>query len=128
MAGSRLISIVVPAMNEEENVQPFYEAVSAVIDPMTDYQWDIVFVDDGSTDQTVTRVLALRELDQRVRLLQLSRNFGSYAAIRAGFDYALGDAVITISADLQDPPHLFKAFAERWNEGNHIVWGVREQR
>lgn len=128
MAGSRLISVVVPAMNEQDSVRPFYEAVRAVIDSLTDFQWDIVFVDDGSTDQTVERILAIREEDPQVRLLQLSRNFGSYAALRAGFDYALGDAVITISADLQDPPHLFKAFTERWSEGNHIVWGVRERR
>lgn len=128
MAGSRLISVVVPAMNEQDNIKPFYEAVRLVIDSLTGFQWEIVFVDDGSTDQTVERILAIREGNPQVRLLQLSRNFGSYAAIKAGFDYAHGDAVITISADLQDPPHLFKAFSERWSEGNHIVWGVREQR
>ena len=128
MSRPRLISIVVPAMNEQENILPFYEAVKAVTDSLPDFQWELLFVDDGSTDSTVERILALRETDERVRVLQLSRNFGSYAAIKAGFDKARGDACISISADLQDPPELFRAFATKWLEGYHIVWGVREQR
>jgi dolichol-phosphate mannosyltransferase len=115
-------------MNEEENVQPFYDAVKAVTDTLPEFRWEFIFVDDGSTDETVSRVLALRKTDPRVHLLQLSRNFGSYAAIKAGFDYAHGDAVISISADLQDPPELFRQFTARWKEGYHIVWGVREGR
>jgi glycosyltransferase involved in cell wall biosynthesis len=128
MPGSRLISVVIPAMNEEDNIQPCYEAVKAVIDHLSEFQWEMIFVDDGSTDATVERILAVREKDPRVRVLQLSRNFGSYAAIKAGFDYAHGDACITISADLQDTPDLFRPFTARWQEGYHIVWGVREQR
>lgn len=115
-------------MNEEENVQPFYEAVKAVTDSLLDFDWEIIFVDDGSTDATVERIMAVRENDPRVCVIQLSRNFGSYAAIKAGFDYARGDACISISADLQDPPELFRSFAALWKEGYHIVWGVREQR
>jgi len=128
MASSRLISIIVPAMNEQDNVQPFYDATKAVTDSLSDFEWEIIFVDDGSTDSTVERILDLREKDPRVCVLQLSRNFGSYAAIKAGFDYMRGDACITISADLQDPPDLFRSFTARWQEGHHIVWGVREQR
>src|SRR6266850_596218 len=128
MPGARLISIVVPAMNEQENVLPFYEAVKAVTDSLPEFEWEFIFVDDGSTDDTLKRILALRKTDPRVRSLQLSRNFGSYAAIKAGFDHARGDACITISADLQDPPDLFRYFTAQWQEGNHIVWGVREQR
>lgn len=128
MTNTSLISVVVPAMNEEENVQPFYDAVTAVTDELSEYDWEFIFVDDGSTDQTLPRIQALREKDARVHALQLSRNFGSYAALRAGFDYAHGDAVITISADLQDPPMLFRPFLERWQQGYHTVWGVREQR
>jgi len=123
-----VISIVVPALNEQENILPFYEVTKGVIDSLPDFVWEIVFVDDGSTDSTVDRVLALREKDPRVCILQLSRNFGSYGAIKAGFDYAHGDAVISISADLQDPPGLFRSFVAHWQEGYHIVWGVREQR
>lgn len=128
MTRQPLISIVVPALNEQENILPFYEVTKGIIDSLPDFGWEIVFVDDGSTDSTVDRVLALREKDSRVCILQLSRNFGSYAAIKAGFDYAHGDAIISISADLQDPPELFRSFAARWREGYHIVWGVREQR
>ena len=128
MPSPRLISIVVPAMNEQENILPFYEAVRAAIDSLPDFQWEIILVDDGSTDSTAERILALREKDARVCLLQLSRNFGSYAAIKAGFDYAHGAAVISISADLQDPPELFRAFTAHWQNDYHIVWGVREQR
>ncbi|MEW6207221.1 MAG: glycosyltransferase family 2 protein [Acidobacteriota bacterium] len=128
MANPRLISVIVPAMNEQDNVEPFYAAVRAVTDSLPDFDWEIIFVDDGSTDATVERILAVREKDPRVCALQLSRNFGSYAAIKAGFDYARGDACITISADLQDPPELFRSFAARWQEGYDIVWGTREQR
>jgi len=128
MTDSRLISVVAPAMNEEDNVLPFYEAVKSVTDSLPEFRWEFIFVDDGSTDTTIERMLAVREKDRRVRVVQLSRNFGSYAAIRAGFDYARGDACITISADLQDPPDLFREFASRWQEGHHIVWGVREER
>jgi polyisoprenyl-phosphate glycosyltransferase len=115
-------------MNEQDNVQPFYEAVKAVTDSLLDFDWEIIFVDDGSTDATVERVMTVRENDPRVCVIQLSRNFGSYAAIKAGFDYARGDACISISADLQDPPELFRNFAALWQQGYHIVWGVREQR
>jgi len=115
-------------MNEQENIQPFYEAVKRVTDSLPDYHWEIIFVDDGSTDATAERVRALREEDPRVRLLQLSRNFGSYAAIKAGFDHAHGDACISISADLQDSPELFRSFTAKWREGYQIVWGVREGR
>lgn len=128
MPNSRLISVVVPVMNEQENVQPFYEAAKAVTDSLPDFQWEFIFIDDGSTDSTIERILTLREVDPRVRILQLSRNFGSYAAIKAGFDYARGDAVISISADLQDPPELFRSFTTRWKESYDIVWGVRERR
>lgn len=128
MASRRLISVIVPAMNEQDNVQPFYEAVKSVTDTLLDFDWEIIFVDDGSTDDTVGRIMAVRENDPRVCVIQLSRNFGSYAAIKAGFDYSRGQACISISADLQDPPELFRQFAALWQEGYHIVWGVREQR
>jgi dolichol-phosphate mannosyltransferase len=128
MRPTRLVSVVVPALNEEENVKPFYEAVKGVTDSLGSFEWELLFVDDGSTDDTVARLQALRERDSRIRVVQLSRNFGSYAALKAGFDHARGDAVITISADLQDSPELFTTFVEKWRQGYHIVWGVRAQR
>jgi glycosyltransferase involved in cell wall biosynthesis len=128
MSNRSLISVVVPALNEEENVDPFYKAVSSVLDSLSDLEWEIIFVDDGSTDSTVERIVALHERDPRVCLLQLSRNFGAYAAIKAGLDCARGDAVVSICADLQDPPELLRSFVDQWREGYHIVWGVREGR
>jgi polyisoprenyl-phosphate glycosyltransferase len=124
----RRVSVVVPAMNEAENVAPLYEALRSVTDALGDLDWEFLFVDDGSTDGTLARLLALRARDARIRILQLSRNFGSYAAIKAGFDHARGDACITISADLQDPPELFRSLAAKWEENYHVVWGVRERR
>ena len=124
----RRVSVVVPAMNEEENVAPLYEAIRSVTDALADLDWEFLFVDDGSTDGTLARLLALRARDPRIRILQLSRNFGSYAAIKAGFDHARGDACITISADLQDPPELFRSLTAKWGENYHVVWGVRERR
>jgi glycosyltransferase involved in cell wall biosynthesis len=124
----RLISVVVPAMNEEESLHLFYQAVRGVTDRLAEFDWEFIFVDDGSTDRTLPVLLDLRERDPRVSVIQLSRNFGSHAALRAGIDYAWGDAVITISADLQDSPELFTQFVERWQEGYHTVWGVRASR
>jgi dolichol-phosphate mannosyltransferase len=115
-------------MNEEENVGPLYDALRSVTDGLADLDWEFLFVDDGSTDGTLARLLALRRGDPRIRVLQLSRNFGSYAAIKAGFDHARGDACITISADLQDPPELFRSLTAKWAESYHVVWGVRERR
>lgn len=128
MASPSLISVIVPVMNEEENVPLFYDAVRAVTDSLNELEWEFIFVEDGSTDRTLERLLALRVKDPRVKILQFSRNFGSYPALRAGLDYSQGDACITISADLQDSPELFRSFLAQWQEGSDIVWGVRAQR
>lgn len=122
-----LVSIVVPSYNEEENVQPFYHAISEVMSH-THYDWEIIFVNDGSRDRTVAAVEALRQQDKRVKLISLSRNFGSYSAISAGLLYAAGDGIVVISCDLQDPPELIQQFIERWEGGADIVWGVRASR
>jgi dolichol-phosphate mannosyltransferase len=123
-----LISVVIPAFNEESNIQPFFEELRATIDRLPEVDWEIIFVDDGSSDTTVAKVIALHEVDQRVKAVQLSRNFGSHPALSAGLSYAGGDAAVVISADLQDPPALIEAFLEQWRQGYHIVWGIRETR
>jgi glycosyltransferase involved in cell wall biosynthesis len=128
MPNPQMISVVIPALNEEENIEPVYERLRTVAGSLPHFRWEFIIVDDGSSDHTLDRVIRLRERDPRVCALSLSRNFGSYAAIRAGFDHARGDAVISISADLQDPPELFRALTQRWQEGFDIVWAVREQR
>jgi dolichol-phosphate mannosyltransferase len=123
-----LISVVIPAFNEESNIQPFFEELKVTIDQLPEVDWEIIFVDDGSTDKTVARVTALHEVDHRVKAVQLSRNFGSHPALSAGLSYASGDAAVVISADLQDPPALIETFLEQWRQGHHIVWGIRETR
>lgn len=122
-----LLSIVVPTYNEEENVPVFYEEVSAVLNQLP-YEWEMIFVNDGSRDRSADKVKELHVRDPRVRLLSLSRNFGSYSAISAGLLYAHGDAMVCISCDLQDPPELIFEFVKHWEEGADIVWGVRASR
>lgn len=122
-----LISIVVPVYNEESNIQPFYEALtSAVAGLNTDFE--MVFVDDGSTDHTYALLCLLAGEDCRVRALRFSRNFGSHPALTAGLRHSRGQAAIVISVDLQDPPELIGQFLEHWRGGHHVVWGVRESR
>jgi dolichol-phosphate mannosyltransferase len=128
MPDKPLITVVTPVMNEEENIVLFYEAVAKVTESLDSFAWEFLFIDDGSTDRSFELMMQLHEQDPRVRALQLSRNFGSYPAIRAGFEHARGDAVIAISCDLQDSPEVFIPFTELWQQGHEIVWGVRAQR
>ena len=122
-----LVSVVVPVFREELNIRPFYDALlEAVAD--ADFDIELLFVDDGSPDETWQHVQKLASDDERVRALRFSRNFGSYAAIAAGLSGARGDAVVCISVDLQDPPSLITQFVKKWREGNDIVWAVRESR
>lgn len=122
-----LISVVVPVFNEEDNVQPFHDALRAAMEGQP-YDWEIVFVNDGSRDRTLDVIRELHAQDARVHALSFSRNFGSHAALAAGLKAARGDAVAVISVDLQDPPALIPQFARAWQEGHDIVWGVRATR
>jgi polyisoprenyl-phosphate glycosyltransferase len=123
-----LIAIVVPVFNERDNLRPFYEEVTAVIRSMRDYDWEIVFVDDGSRDGSFEVVGALRAHDERVLAVRFPRNFGSHIAIAAGIDFCHGDAAIVMAADRQDPPALIREFVDRWRDGHDVVWGARTGR
>jgi polyisoprenyl-phosphate glycosyltransferase len=123
-----LIAIVVPVHNEKDNLARFHEEVSAVMRALGDYDWEFVFVDDGSTDGSFEILTTLRDLDERVTALRFPRNFGSHVAIAAGIDYSKGDAAVIMAADLQDPPSLIKDFVARWREGFDVVWGARSGR
>jgi dolichol-phosphate mannosyltransferase len=123
-----LATAVVPCMNEEDNLGLFHERMSAVLDSEFGGRWEIVFVDDGSTDRTAHLIRELSERDPRVRGIRLTRNFGSHTAIAAGLDTAQGDVAIILAADLQDPPEVIPEFVARWREGHDIVWGARETR
>jgi polyisoprenyl-phosphate glycosyltransferase len=123
-----LIAIVVPVFNERENLRPFYDAVADVIGLMPEYDWEFMFVDDGSRDGSFDAVSALRDRDGRVQALRFPRNFGSHIAIAAGIDHCRGDAAIVMAADRQDPPSLIREFVRCWREGYDVVWGARTGR
>ncbi len=120
-----IISIVVPSFNEQDNVGPLVEALRGVLDSIT-AEYEIIFVSDGSTDATGSRVAELHRKDPRVKLIELSRNFGHQLALMAGLDVAAGDAVITMDADLQHPPTLITEMLARWQDGEDVVHAVRQ--
>jgi glycosyltransferase involved in cell wall biosynthesis len=124
-----LLSVVVPVKNEEEAILPFVERVGAILEEVADGKgWEILFVDDGSTDSTLAAIVAANQRDPRVRALSLSRNFGKEAALSAGLDHARGDAVVPMDADMQDPPEVLPEMVARWREGHEMVFGVRRCR
>ena len=123
-----LIAVVVPVFNERDNLAPFHEAVAGVVRSLRDYDWEFVFVDDGSRDGSFEVLTALRARDEHVLALRFPRNFGSHVAIAAGIDYCRGDAAIVMAADLQDPPALIRDFVDRWRGGYDVVWGARTGR
>lgn len=122
-----LISVVVPVYNEEANIQNFYDRMAAAVQGQP-YDMELIMINDGSRDRSFELLKGIAEKDARVVAVNLSRNFGSYAAINCGWQMAKGDAVMSISCDLQDPPEIINEFVPQWQAGNHIVWGVRAGR
>ena len=102
-----------------------FERAMAALDSMA---YELIFVDDGSTDGSYEKLVALANADADTKIIKFSRNFGHQIAITAGIDLAKGDAVVVIDADLQDPPEVIKAFVEKWQEGYDVVYGVRAKR
>lgn len=119
-----MISIVTPVYNEEENVVFFHDAVARVM-KTTGYDYEIIYVNDGSRDHTEELIEKLASQDPHVRVLEFARNFGHQIAITCGMDYARGDAVITMDGDMQHPPELIPKLLEKWQEGYDIVQTVR---
>jgi polyisoprenyl-phosphate glycosyltransferase len=122
-----LLSLVVPVFNEEESIDIFLDTVPALM-ARDGFRFEIVFVNDGSRDDTLARLLDHSAADRRLRVVNLSRNFGKEAALTAGIDHARGDIIVPMDIDLQDPPELIEPFMARWREGYDIVYGVRRQR
>jgi glycosyltransferase involved in cell wall biosynthesis len=125
---SKLVSIVTPFYNEEDAVEPFYRALRPTLDQLPDLRFEVICVDDGSRDATLTKLISLADLDPCFSVIELSRNFGKEAALTAGLDAAKGDAVIPIDADLQDPPELIPALIAAWQEGADVVLARRSDR
>jgi glycosyltransferase involved in cell wall biosynthesis len=120
-----LISVSAPVLNEEEILPIFYERVCAAL---STYNFELVLVDDGSTDRTPEILDELASTDPRVKVVRLSRNFGYQPAVAAGLDHCAGDAVVTIDADLQDPPELIPELISEWERGADVVYAVRRDR
>ena len=125
----KLLSIVVPVFNEEDNVVPLYTAVNQVMTTLADrYDHEFIFTDNHSTDQTFQRLELLAREDKRVRIFRFSRNFGFQRSILTGYLRARGDAAIQLDCDLQDPPELIPEFTRLWEAGHQVVYGVRRSR
>jgi dolichol-phosphate mannosyltransferase len=120
-----LLSIVAPMLDEEGTARAFYDRVRAALDGL---RWELVIVDDGSSDGTPRILAELAAADERVKVITLSRNFGHQPAITAGLDHATGDVVVMIDADLQDPPELVATMLEHWRAGSDVVYATRTDR
>ena len=124
----KLITILVPAYNEQEVLPMLYERLTSLIEKIPNYDFEILFVNDGSKDNTLSIITKLRESDKRICYVNLSRNYGKETAMIAGLDYAKGDAVVIIDADLQDPPELIPEMIKYWEEGYDDVFAKRRSR
>ncbi len=122
------ITIIVPAYNEEESLPILFPRIISLIDSMTNYEFEVLFVDDGSKDKTLELIKAQRAIDKRFSYVNFARNFGKETAMIAGLDYATGDAVIFIDADLQDPPEVIPELIYWWEQGYDDVYAKRNSR
>ena len=128
MEAQRLLSLVVPVYNESDTIGVFYERATKALAAIPGLNYEVLFVDDGSRDDSYAQLLKLAQRDSRLRIIKFSRNFGHQIAITAGIDRAIGDAVAVIDADLQDPPEVIASMVDRWREGYDVVYGVRAGR
>jgi dolichol-phosphate mannosyltransferase len=124
-----IVSLVIPVLNESDNLEVLWARLCEVTAGIPDVEFEAVFVDDGSTDDTAQRIDSLPPTTNlHWLLIRLSRNFGHQAAITAGMQHATGDAIIFLDADLQDPPELIPVFIDKFREGHDVVYGVRQNR
>lgn len=123
-----LVSIVTPFYNEGEGVNHFYQVILQTLEQLPDFDFEIICVDDGSQDNTLEQLIAISQLDPRVTVLEFSRNFGKEPAMSAGINSSIGDCIIPIDADLQDPPALIPEMLKKWQEGAEVVLAKRVDR
>ena len=119
------VTILIPCYNEEGSLDALYEALKELMDFQTDYTWEVLMVNDGSKDRTIDIIKQLREKDKRICYVNLSRNFGKENAMLAGFDYATGDCMVIMDADLQHPPMTISDMLAKWEEGYEDVYAKR---
>lgn len=121
----RLITVITPVYNEEGNLDVYYKGICETLFPLQKYEFEIIFIDDGSTDKSWGKILDICNRDRHFNAIRLSRNFGSHCAVTAGLDRARGDAAVILACDLQDPVETVIEFLKKWEEGYQIVWGER---
>ena len=122
------ISLVIPMYYEEQVAEECYKRVSKVLKGLKDYDYEIIFVNDGSKDKTLPILEKIADKDKKVKIVSFSRNFGHQAAVTAGLKYVTGDAVVIMDADLQDPPELVPDMLKKWEEGYEVIYGKRKKR
>ena len=122
------ISIIIPAYNEQESLPILYEILTKLMDSMENYQFEVLFINDGSKDKTIEIIKELRQKDERICYVDFARNFGKEIAMIAGLDYATGDCVVFMDADLQDPPELIPEIVKYWEQGYDDVYAKRRSR
>ena len=122
-----VISIVCPCFNEEQVIEIFLEHIERVLEKI-EKKYEIIFINDGSLDDTLTILLEMKNKHNNIRILNLSRNFGKEAALTAGLEHSSGDIIIPIDVDLQDPPELILSFIKKWEEGYDVVLAKRVNR
>lgn len=124
----QLITILIPCYNEEDVLDIFYEKTTSIINKIERYNFEILFINDGSSDNSLEIIKKIYKKDKRIRYVDLSRNYGKEIAMAAGFDYTKGDALIIIDADLQDPPELIPLMIEKWEAGYDDIYAQRISR
>ena len=126
---NKKISVVIPMYYEEEVAQICYDRVSSVLEKLKkEYDYEIIFVNDGSKDKTLSILKDIASKDDKVKIISFSRNFGHQAAVTAGIKYVTGDAIVIMDADLQDPPELIPDMLKLWEDGNEVIYGKRNTR
>ena len=124
---NKKISIVIASYNEEKNILPLYNRIVKTFKDIP-YDYEIIYIENGSTDNSLQIFKKLTKKDKKVKVIVFSRNYGSQMAFQAGMDYATGDGVVFMDGDLQDPPEIIPKFIEKWEEGYEVVYGIRVKR
>jgi len=122
------ISIVIPMYNEQEVAEACYKRIKKVLNDLTQYDYELIIVDDGSKDKTLEIITKIAKTDNKVEIISFSRNFGHQSAVTAGLKETTGDAVVIIDADMQDPPEIIQDMIALWEKGNDVVYAVRSKR
>ena len=123
-----LISVVLPAFNEEGNLPLLFKRLATVAAQLQQHVFEFIFIDDCSSDATPAILTQLKAEDSRIEIIRFARNCGSHAAVEAGIKYCRGDVAVVMATDLQDPPEIIPRLIEQWEKGYRVVWGDREKR